>query len=128
MVYRDLQAAYQDVVSKFKESGNQEAREALADYRDMVLDLREENQSLKDEIEKLKEQLSNKEKMKFDGLVYRKEGDDKPFCQKCYDDDSKSVYVIKVWNGFDCKVCGNHFDDGTKASITNVNTRSNRRR
>ncbi len=90
---------------------------ALADAKIEVSDI-QSSISEKDKIIKvLEEKLEIKQKMKFEQPYYwlindnKKEG---PFCQHCYDKDSKTIRLQGDGAGYwECRVCRNGYTDNS---------------
>lgn len=88
-----------------------DARIQLAEIKEIILE--------KDEaIKKLTEQQEIKNKIKFEPPYYyllTETGQDGPFCQCCYDKNSKTIRLIleKCLRGtFHCKVCDSWYGKG----------------
>ena len=88
------------------------SQEKIMELREHILSLKEENISLRAENQTLKLQLEAERDFGFDGDVYWKEGDDKPFCQPCLDSDKNRVR-LQVHRGksggWVCFVCTKYF-------------------
>lgn len=88
----------------------------LAEVKVKLADLMNENTELKD---KLKKALDTVPEVEIrDGLYYKKDGGDGPFCTSCYDSGKKLIRVIEadrniqrlMGNRWRCNVCKAHFN------------------
>ena len=81
-----------------------DAKMEIAEIQDV---LREKDLKIKD----LEALLQNKESLTFDGKLYRKDGDQVPYCPVCYERDSKLHHLTFRPGGTNqrayhlCKVC-----------------------
>ncbi len=87
-----------------------EMRNTLIDLLDDLVEVKSEFVSLKavllskeEEIQSLKAQLDGKNKLQFDGKIYWLEGDETPYCTKCYEKDSlvfhlSFIHANRDWN------------------------------
>ena len=112
---------YKDIVKLVKQGMTVEAQEEIMKFREAQLALQEENMRLKGTIKELEAKLSEKEKINFEPPFYYKiEGDKKdgPFCQKCYDSDTKLIRLQDMKKGaWQCVACNNNFfEDSYKVS------------
>ena len=84
-----------DVYDLAKTGATLELQERIIRLREEALNLQEENLALRQEMADLKQKITLDSNMEFDGKKYWKTiGEDKkdgPFCQKCFDTDSKTV-------------------------------------
>jgi|GEM_PF-4745696 len=114
--FRDAKALADTVFSVAKKTGNIEMEEKSLELREKILelgaenlDLRSEISDLMEEIKTLKKSLDNKDRLKFDGLVYEKNDSEYKFCPNCYDDKGKAIHLIKDSHGYDCRTCNKFF-------------------
>lgn len=113
-----------ELVKNLRKKGDEELtavemRNTLIDLLDDLVEVKSEFVTLKavllskeEEIQELKEKLQGKESLKFDGLLYWKEGDKIPFCTKCYEKDKEELHLRYVGTGkyktyptWNCRVC-----------------------
>jgi hypothetical protein len=84
-----------DIYEVVKKGATIELQEKLMKLREDALALQEENIELKGKILELEQIINEKEELVFDGRVYWRniDGEEKegPFCQSCYDSDSKVI-------------------------------------
>jgi len=83
------------------------------ELREGALTLQEEYIKLKERINCLESELSKKQKVQWEAPFYWIDGGEKkegPFCQKCYDSDTKLIRLQKIEEGnWHCKSCNNNF-------------------
>jgi len=123
---------YKDIVDLLKKGSTIEAQEKIMELREGALALQEENLNLKGRIQELETDLKKKNEIQWESPFYwtiagdSKEG---PFCQKCYDSESKLIRLQRIEKGnWHCKSCNNnYFEDSYKPSapiVGVVRTRS----
>jgi hypothetical protein len=84
-----------------------ELREQILELRAAVLNAQEETLSLREQLGELKCAAQDRKELTFDGYAYwrtladgKREG---PFCQRCFDSDSKAIYLQKTLPGMPLK-------------------------
>ena len=112
---------YKDIVDLIKKGSTIEAQEKIMELREGALALQEENMKLEETIKELETKLSEKEKVAWESPFYwLKEGDTKdgPFCQQCYDSETKLIRLQNADKGaWRCTTCNNNFfEDSYKPS------------
>jgi len=75
-----------------------------------VIELTRENRQAEQKIEELQTQLALKIKMKFERPFYYQDGDDVPFCPRCYEKDFQALHLVFMGDGdkstrWDCPGC-----------------------
>ena len=79
--------------------------------------LQKENLELKAKIKELEEKLNKKEEMDWEPPFYwvnNGDAKDGPFCQKCYDSESKLIRLQNADKGaWRCVSCNNNFFEGS---------------
>jgi hypothetical protein len=108
---------YKDIIDLLKKGLTVEAQEKIMELRGAALELEEENVSLKRENTDLKAKLELRGKVNHKPPFFNLEGEDKPLCPKCWQSESKPVYLIRSPFGrrtnFSCPVCKySHVPDG----------------
>jgi len=83
-----------------------ELESKLLDLKGMINDLKGENLDLKEKIG----ELEKTSKLKSELVVkdeYYYQGEDGPFCTKCFDDEGKLIRVVTEWKqtGQTCRKC-----------------------
>uniref|UniRef100_A6VSU9 Uncharacterized protein n=1 Tax=Marinomonas sp. (strain MWYL1) TaxID=400668 RepID=A6VSU9_MARMS len=97
---------YKDISDLLDKGATVEALERIMELREATLELQEENLDLKVKVKKLEEELEEKAKLNYEAPFYWMiEGDNKdgPFCQKCFDSDTKKIRLQT--NGNDYWIC-----------------------
>ncbi len=100
-----------DAADLAKKVGDLELYRKIVHLEGEVMDLTRENRQAEQKIEELQKQLALKAKMTFRQPFYYQEGDDVPFCPRCYEKDAQAVHVVLQfdneertrWNCSDCK-------------------------
>lgn len=104
---------YKDIVDLIKKGSTIEAQEKIMELREGALALQEENMKLKETIKELEAKSSEKEKVFWEPPFYWvKEGGakDGPFCQKCYDSETKLIRLQNMGKGaWRCAACNINF-------------------
>lgn len=102
------------------QEGLLQLREELLTVKENLLDVREENLQLKEENQKLAKALETasnavEEMIVRDGLYYKADSDDGPFCTGCYDRDRKAIRLkkmtghFKTFGSYQCPSCKNPY-------------------
>ena len=106
-----------DIYELVKTGMTIELQEQLMGLREEALQIQEENLGFRKRVAELEDKLAIRSSVQFDGQIYwrtisddRKEG---PFCQRCFDIDSKLVhlqhksYTIdgNTYSSWDCFEC-----------------------
>jgi len=108
---------YKDIVDLIKKGSTIEAQEKIMELREGALGIQEENLELKAKIKDLEEKLNKKEEVYWEPPFYWvNKGDvkDGPFCQKCYDSESKLVRLQNADKGaWRCVSCKINFFEGS---------------
>jgi len=99
---------YKDIVELIKKGSTLEAQEKIMELREASLELQEENLNLREENKSLKEKIQLNEELDFDGKIYwliNKGEKIGPFCQKCFDSESKLIRLQSDGKYWDCYAC-----------------------
>lgn len=88
--------------------------DALIKSRGEIIRLQDDNRTLNDTVRELKEKLSLQGMVSWDDpFIWKQEGDKKdgPYCQKCWDDESKLMHLIDrdkqdLWH---CNKCNKYY-------------------
>lgn len=87
------------VLELVKAGATLELQERIVELREAVLNAKDEILSLREELSTLKRAATEREQLEFNGIVYWRElpdGENEgPFCQRCYDADSKLMRLHK---------------------------------
>lgn len=101
--FSDAAKALNVIAEIAKRIKNYELTEQVADLRGMLMDLLAENTQLKAELEKAQQNSDFSKKAVFKDGMYWLEGDDTPFCQRCWEVDSNMVHLEKgMYGGYFC--------------------------
>jgi len=96
-----------DITKLIKKYDDIELYKKIIDLHDEILELRENNLKLKGKIKSLKEEKKIDEIIVFE----------KPYCQKCFDDNKKLIRLQERKNGhWYCLVCKNGVIDSSYKS------------
>src|SRR2546422_3728363 len=93
---------YKDIVDLIKKGSTIEAQEKILELREAAMELQEENLELSARVKSLEEQAGLRQKVTWEKPYYWvKSGSEKdgPYCQKCFDQDSKLVRLQGGNNG-----------------------------
>ena len=102
--------SYTDIVSLIKKGATIEAQEKIMELREACVALQDENHAMRENIKKLEEALRFKEQLEFRKPFYYAEGDDQPFCPRCWEKDRHGIHLApelpRDWAYFrDCPDC-----------------------
>jgi len=90
-----------------------EAQEKILELREAAMSLQEENLALRNRVRELEDQATLKQKVQWEKPYYwSSEGGakDGPFCQTCYDNDTKLVRLQGGQSGrWNCHTCKGTF-------------------
>jgi len=103
---------YKDIVDLIKQGNTAEAQKQILALREAALELQEENAELKEKVRRLEEELKIKGRLVFEkGVYYLKEDETKegPFCQRCYDKDTKLVRLQDDGDHWFCYGCSHGY-------------------
>ena len=101
---------YKDIVDLIKKGSTVEAQEKIMELREATIELQEENIGLKQKIVELEEILNKKEKMEFRAPFYFMDGDEVPFCPRCWEVENNAVHFPPPFNSshglvYTCSEC-----------------------
>lgn len=98
-----------DIVSLVKKIDNIELNRRIVNLESEVFDLIRENRDLNDKVEELKTLFAISKKMIFKSPFYYTEGDEIPYCPKCWETEKKAIHLLveDVAAGlrYDCPNC-----------------------
>ncbi|UCH62265.1 MAG: hypothetical protein JSU77_10720 [Fidelibacterota bacterium] len=101
---------YKDIVDLIKQGNTAEAQKQILALREAALELQEENAELKEKIGRLEEEL--KDRLVFEkGVYYLEDSGSKegPYCQRCYDKDTKLVRLQDDGDHWFCYGCSHGY-------------------
>lgn len=99
-----------EVADLAKKVGDIELYRKIVDLEGEVMDLTREKREAEQKVEDLQKQLTLKAKMTFKQPFYYQDGDDVPFCPRCFEKDAQAVHAI-LYSGsdtqrrWDCPEC-----------------------
>lgn len=105
-----------DIVELVKKGATIEAQEKILELKTFALILQEENIALKNEIKELRELRNLSAKMVFKKPFYFIDGDEVPFCPKCWEADGKAIHMADFGKRFKCIQCGTVLDSESGSS------------
>lgn len=96
-----------------KKGATIEAQEKIMELREGALELQEENLDLKAKIKELEAALKRRDEVVYEKPSYwivSDNGEDGPFCQRCYDVEQRLVRLQGGNNDcWDCESCKSHY-------------------
>jgi hypothetical protein len=104
-----------DAADLAKKVGDLELYRKIVHLEGEVMDLTRENRQAQQKIEELQKALGLKAKMIFKQPFYYQDGDDVPFCPRCYEKDVQAVHVVLAFDtperiGWNCPECKQGFN------------------
>ena len=108
--------SYKEIIELVKRGATIEAQEKIVELRAAALEIQEENLALRKRVGELEQRIALRESVVYRAPSYWTERDgtkDGPYCQKCYDVDSKLVRLqMRMEQGaWLCQACGKSFVD-----------------
>ena len=104
-----------DAADLAKKVGDLELYRKIVHLEGEVMDLTREKRQAEQRIEELQKQLDLKAKMTFRQPFYYQDGDDVPFCPRCYEKETEAVHVISrgaTDTYWDCPACTRIYTPG----------------
>ncbi len=101
---------YKDIVDLIKQGNTADAQKQILALREAALEIQEENVELKEKVRRFEEEL--KGRLVFEkGVYYLKEDGSKegPYCQRCYDKDTKLVRLQDDGDHWFCYGCSHGY-------------------
>jgi len=119
-----LVGEFKDIISIVNKIGNADLIKKIADLQAEVFELAEDNRNLKEEIRTLKAKEDFKENMKFKSPFWYLEGDEIPYCPRCWENDIKAIHLIPAPNEAykKCPQCKSVFE-GPKSNSAQITFR-----
>jgi hypothetical protein len=69
-------------------------QEKLIDLREYILGIEEERLELQTKINDLEKALAFNKKLTFKAPMYYADGDETPYCPRCWEKDNKAIHVV----------------------------------
>ena len=85
--------SYKDIVDLIKKGATLEAQERVMELREAAISLQDENHSILERVKQLEDALRFKEGLRFSAPFYFKEGDEHPFCPRCWEKDKLGIHL-----------------------------------
>ena len=95
---------YKDIWELIKKGSNLEAQEKIIELREACLLLQEESTGLKKQNEKLESALDFKKKLTFKAPFYFADGDETPYCPRCWEKDHEAIHVVRMKSCPECEI------------------------
>ncbi len=106
----DILEKTKKIVEVIKLSGNVDLQTQIEELEGEIFELNKHYIELKKKYEELENSLALKEKMKWEGSVYWKEGDENPYCPRCWEDRQKLSHLEKgSMYAWVCQICYERF-------------------
>ena len=83
-----------EIADLIKKAGDIELYRKIIELEGEIIDLTRENRDLVENNRELRELLDIKDKLTYRKPFYYQEGDDVPYCPRCWESDRKCVHVI----------------------------------
>ena len=99
-----------DVADLAKKAGDIELYRKIVHLEGEVMDLTREKRQAEQKIEEQQKQLALRAKMTFKAPFYFQDGDNIPFCPRCYEKDNLAMHLVyegadSLHARWDCKDC-----------------------
>ncbi len=104
--------SYKDIIALIEQGDIAEAQKQILALREAALELQEENIELKEKVRRLEEELKIKGRLSFEkGVYFLVEDDTKdgPYCQRCYDKETKLVRLQDDGDHWFCYGCSHGY-------------------
>ena len=101
----DYIAAFKEIKDIVKKFNDLELNRKILNLEGEVIELTRANRVLSKENDDLKESLCFKEKLIYRKPLYFAEGDDQPYCPKCWENDGKPIHLLGGPGTEDCYFC-----------------------
>lgn len=103
-----------DIAQLVKKLDDIELYRKIVELEEQIIELTQSKNDLESRCKELQEALEISEDMTFDNPYYFREGDDIPFCAKCWETNKKALHLTQhhqmtaVWF---CQTCGAKYPD-----------------
>jgi hypothetical protein len=111
-----------NLADQAKSTGQIELYKQLSEAEDAVREIARDKLRLQDRVEELERALRFKEEVVFKRpFYYLKQGDQTPYCPRCWEKDKQAVHVVVIWSEqgetrFDCPDCKSAYKVGSYRS------------
>jgi len=83
-----------EIADLVKNTGDVELFKKIVDLQREIIELTKNNRKLSGQVEQLKTSLKNKDKMEYREPFYYLNGDDVPYCPRCWEKDELALHMI----------------------------------
>lgn len=99
-----------EVAKLVKDLGNMELYRQILDLQGEIMELTQANRELQKKVKELQDKLTQVGKMTFRSPFYYADGDDVPYCPRCWEVDKQAIHLsepIHVASGplYNCPQC-----------------------
>lgn len=101
-----------EIADLIKKLGDVELYRKIIELEGEIIELTREKHTLDERVQELSDTINTKEKMTFKQPFYYQEGDDVPFCSRCWEKDNTVIHVVN----------GGEFHAGIKHTCPNCGT------
>ena len=101
-----------EIADLIKKLDDVELYRKIIELEGEIIEVTREKHTLDERVQELTNTLNIKENMTFRQPFYYQEGDNVPFCPRCWETDNKSVHVVN----------GGQFHAGTRHTCPSCNT------
>ncbi|MEK0336567.1 MAG: hypothetical protein QQN41_03930 [Nitrosopumilus sp.] len=110
-----------DLVKIVKDLDNIELYGKLLDLQGQVNNLNQENISKTERIKELEDLLSVSGKMNFQSPFYYLDGDEIPFCPRCWESNKKAIHLLGTpHRSQECPECNNKYILDENGNVRNI--------
>jgi len=90
--------SYSEIVSLIKKGATIEAQEKIMELRESCVMLQDEAHALKEKVKGLEDALRFKGVLQFRAPFYFQEGDDCPYCPRCWEKERNAIHLAPEKN------------------------------
>jgi hypothetical protein len=106
----DIVGSVKEIADLAKKYNDIEFCRKIVELEGEVIDLTRQNRQAEQKAEELQKQLALKAKMNFKQPFYFHEGDNVPFCPRCFEKETSAVHVVSIFDNeeltrWDCPAC-----------------------
>jgi hypothetical protein len=110
-----------ELADLIKKLGDVDLYRKILDLEEEIIELTTENRSLKEQVQKLEEIKNIEEKMSFKRPFWFMDGDETPYCPKCWEGEKKNIHLIELFSGrWKCPVCDTLIDLENRRGVKSI--------
>ena len=99
-----------EIAGLIKKLDDIELHQKIVNLQTSIFELSNENIEQKEEIKRLNELQKITKKMTFRNQLYYMDGDNEPFCPRCWESEKKAIHLHRNSKGsYRCKNCDNNY-------------------